>query len=367
MKDAKLPLRISLVGCGKAADNHVSQVQHIPNVKLISVCDREPLMAQQLATRYSVPNCYADYVQMLEQERPDVVHITTPPQSHLELATIAFGYGCHVLLEKPITCSHVETQRLLASANAADRKLTVAWGYFFDQITRDMRTIVRSGEIGEVVHVNSHFGYDLAGPFGSSVLLDSDHWVHELPAKLIYNVADHIFNKIIEFLPMQPAVIDTVMWPGNSALSQQAISSEMRVLLRDGPITATAIFSAASRPVLHQFQVFGSRGSLSLDFGSGMLTMAEAPRIRGALGSLFSGYTDAFRRLTYANKNTVRLGKGQFGHFAGLRFLFSTFYQSIREDCPPPISNDMILKVSGLIDRVFSQTTLPPCNKQQIA
>jgi predicted dehydrogenase len=358
MKNAKPPLRISLVGCGKAADNHISQVQHIPEVKLVSVCDQEPLMAEQLAARFSVPNCYADYTYMLERERPDVVHITTPPQSHFELATIAFGYGCHVLVEKPITCSHVETQRLLASANAADRKLTVAWGYLFDQIARDMRTMIRSGEIGEIVHVNSHYGYDLAGPFGSSVLSDSDHWVHGLPAKLIYNVADHIFNKIVEFLPVQDPVLDALMWPGNYALSQQAISSEMRVLIRDGPITATAIFSAASRPVLHQFQVFGSQGSLSLDFGSGMLTASGAPRIRGALGSLLAGYRDAFRQIAYANKNVVRLGTGRFGHLAGLRFLFSTFYQSIREDCPPPISNELILKVSGLIDRVFSQPKL---------
>jgi predicted dehydrogenase len=364
MKDAKLPLRISLVGCGKAADNHVSQVQHIPEVKLVSVCDREPLMAEQLATRYSVPNWYTDYTRMLEQERPDVVHITTPPQSHFELAMIAFGYRCHVLVEKPITCSHVETQRLLASANTADRKLTVAWGYFFDQIARDLRTIIRCGELGEVVHVNSHYGYDLGGPFGSSVLSDSDHWVHGLPAKLIYNVADHIFNKIVEFLPAQEPALDAVMWPGNSALSQLAISSEMRVLIKDGPITATAIFSAASRPLLHEFQVFGSRGRVSLDFGSGVLTVSEAPRIRGALGSLFSGYGDAFRRIAYANKNAVRLCKGQFGHFAGLRFLFSTFYQSIREDGPPPISNDLILRVSGLIDRVFSQPKLPTWNTQ---
>jgi predicted dehydrogenase len=367
MTDTKRPLRIALVGCGKAADNHVSQVQRISNVKLVSVCDREPLMAEQLAARFSVPNCYSNYTHMLEQERPDVVHVTTPPQSHFELATTAFGYGCHVLVEKPITCSLFETKRLLASANAASRKLTVAWGYFFDQIARDMRVIIRSGEIGAVVHVNSHFGYDLAGSFGSSVLSDSAHWVHGLPAKLIYNVADHIFNKIVEFLPVEEPVVDVVMWPGDSALSQQALSSEMRVLIRDGPMTATAIFSAASRPVLHQFQVFGTKGSLSLDFGSGMLTALVAPRMRGALGSLFSGYGDALRRLTYANRNAVRLGNGRFGHFAGLRFLISSFYQSIREDCAPPISNDLILKASELMDRVLSQPKRATWNTQQRA
>lgn len=364
----KVPtLRVALVGCGKAAENHVLQIQHIPHVKLVSVCDREPLMAEQLATRYAVPNSYADYARMLEQERPDVVHITTPPQSHSDLAMTAFRYGCHVLMEKPITCSHVDTQRLLASAKAVDRKLTVAWGHYFDPIARDMRRLIRSGAIGEVVHVNSHFGYDLAGPFGSLVLSDSDHWVRGLPAKLIYNVADHIFNKIAEFLPGQEPALQAVMWPGDSALSQESISTEMRVLIRDGLVSATATFSAASRPVLHQFQIFGTKGTVALDFGSGMLSASVTPSIRGALGSLLSGYSDAFQRLIYANRNAIRLTTGQFGHFAGLRFLCSSFYEAILADCPAPISDDLILKVSKLTDRVFSQPRLATWDEQQIA
>jgi len=358
-------LRVAAVGCGKAAENHVSQVVHIPDVKLVAVCDREPLMAEQLAQRYSVPKCYADYAEMLQRERPDVVHITTPPQSHFDLTMIAFEHGCHVLVEKPMTCSHLETERLLTSAQAADRKLTVAWGYHFDPIARDMRKRIQSGALGEIVHLNSHFGYDLAGPFGQSVLADSDHWVRELPAKLIYNVADHIFNKIVEFLSGEPA-LETHIWSSSNAPSGLGLPTEMRVLMRDGPRTATAIFSSSVRPVLHQFQVFGTRGTLSLDFASGILCAHQAPHLRGVIGSLMSGYSDAWRRLAYASKNAVGLSKGQFGHFAGLRFLFRSFYDSIRGDCPPPIPYPLILRVSTLIDRVLSQPRPAACQEERI-
>jgi predicted dehydrogenase len=358
-----LPLRISLVGCGKAAENHASQIQHIPDVKLVSVCDREPLMAEQLAARYSVHGFYADYFTMLKRERPDAVHIATPPQSHFDLATIAFERGCHVLVEKPATCSHIETSRLLAAAQAAGRKLTVAWGYYFDPIARDMRRMIESGAIGEVIHVNSHFGYDLAGPFGWSVLSDSDHWVRGLPAKLIHNVGDHIFNKIAEFLPGEEPAIEAMIWPGDSTLSQEDIPTEMRVLVKDGSTSATAIFSSGIRPVLHQFQVFGTNGSLSLDFTSGILCANRGPRVRGVIGSLLSGYSDALRRFTYVNTNATRLTKGQFGYFSGLQFLFRSFYQSIRQDSPPPIPYDLIFRVSNLMDRVFSQPRLVACKE----
>src|SRR5947209_14741225 len=74
-----VPLRVAIVGCGKIADGHVETIRHIAGARVVAVCDLEPLMAEQLAVRYGVPGFYGDFTQLLERERPDVVHITTPP------------------------------------------------------------------------------------------------------------------------------------------------------------------------------------------------------------------------------------------------------------------------------------------------
>lgn len=324
-------------------------------------------MAEQLAVRYAVPKCYRNYSEMLERERPDVVHITAPPQTHLDLASAAFDHGCHVLIEKPPTGSYGETERLLSLAQASGRKLTVAWGHYFDPIAREMRQKVQSGAIGEIVHLNSHFGYDLAGPFGSPVITDPDHWVRGLPAQLIYNVADHIFNKVCEFLPGEDSVVETVTWPGECGSPQHNIAGDMRVLIRDGPVTANATFSPRIRPVLHRFEVFGTKGSLALDFNSGILTTQEAPRHRGVLGALVSGYRNAWSVFKYANGNTVRLTKGQFGYFSGLQFLIRSFYRSILEDGPVPIPYELILKVSRLTERILLHSRGAGCTENLIA
>jgi predicted dehydrogenase len=344
-------LRIAIVGCGKAAENHVQQLQYIPDCELVAVCDQEPIMAEQLGVRYDVRHRYSDYTEMLTRERPHVVHITAPPQAHLDLAARAFDHGCHVLIEKPATCSSITTERLLSIAEAAGLKLTVAWSHFFDPIAREMRQIVQSGAIGDVVHLNSHFGYDLSGAFGRPALADPDHWVRGLPAQLVYNVADHIFNKIVEFLPNQQPAIESLMWPSESF--RNGIASEMRVLIKDGPVTATAIFSPGIRPVLHRFQVFGTEGSVELDFISGILSADYPPRHRGALGALLSGYADAWRRFKYASRNVVRITKGEFGYFSGLQHLIRSFYRSIAQNEPAPIPYDLILKVSRLTDCVL--------------
>src|SRR5213080_3726896 len=94
-------LKVAIVGCGKIADVHASQLQRIKGCEIVAVCDREPLMARQLSERFSVKAYFADFIDLLRQSRPDVVHITTPPQSHFSLAKLCLEYGAHVYVEKP--------------------------------------------------------------------------------------------------------------------------------------------------------------------------------------------------------------------------------------------------------------------------
>jgi len=89
-------LRIAIVGCGKIADQHVQAIQRIAGSRVVAVCDREPLMARQLAERFGIEGCFADLGELLRIARPDVVHITTPPQSHHDLAIQCLESGSHV-------------------------------------------------------------------------------------------------------------------------------------------------------------------------------------------------------------------------------------------------------------------------------
>ena len=96
-------LRIAIVGCGKIADQHVAAIRRIPDCELVSLCDREVLMARQLGERFGIAACFSDVSEMLRAASPDVVHITTPPQSHFSLARQCVESGSHVYLEKPFT------------------------------------------------------------------------------------------------------------------------------------------------------------------------------------------------------------------------------------------------------------------------
>ena len=86
-------LKVAIVGCGKIADAHALQIQRIKGCEIVGVCDREPLMARQLYERFPVKKYFTDLTQLLSEAKPDVVHITTPPESHFGIAKLCLEWA----------------------------------------------------------------------------------------------------------------------------------------------------------------------------------------------------------------------------------------------------------------------------------
>src|SRR5438876_5860100 len=124
-------LRIAIIGCGKVADQHVQAIHRIPDCRLVAVCDQELLMAKQLGERIGVSDCFSDLQPMLQATAPNVVYITTPPQTHFALAKQCLESGSHVYLEKPFTVTADEAESLIELARAQQRKITVGHNYQF--------------------------------------------------------------------------------------------------------------------------------------------------------------------------------------------------------------------------------------------
>src|SRR6476660_258961 len=91
-------LKVALIGCGKIADSYADEICRIHDVELAAVCDSEILMAERLKIRYGIPWIYDNVDRLLAEQQPHVVHGTTPPQSHRELARKSFAAECHVYM-----------------------------------------------------------------------------------------------------------------------------------------------------------------------------------------------------------------------------------------------------------------------------
>src|SRR2546428_3087337 len=284
-------LRVAIVGCGKIADAHASQIQRIKGCEIVGVCDREVLMARQLYERFPVKRYYSDLTELLSDARPDVVHITTPPESHFDIARFCLEQGCHVYVEKPFTLHAEEAQVLVELANEKGLKLTVGHDDQFSHVARRMRTLVQSGFLGgPPVHMESYYCYDLGEPgYARTLLGDKHHWVRRLPGKLLQNVISHGIARIAEFLTCDsPQVIAYgFVSPLLKTMNEDAIVDELRVIISEEErITAYFTFSSQMRPSVHQFRIYGPKNGLVLDQDQEILI-----RLRGGR---FKSYVERF-------------------------------------------------------------------------
>ena len=109
-------LRVGIVGCGEIASLHLSSISKIPDAKLTAVCDKNETLAKRMSDRAKINRYYTDISKMLGEERLDVIHITTPPQTHFALTAQSIEADCHVLVEKPMALNLDETDKLIELA-----------------------------------------------------------------------------------------------------------------------------------------------------------------------------------------------------------------------------------------------------------
>jgi len=353
-----MPLKIAVVGCGKIADGHVEEIGKIPVSKVVAVCDRELLMAEQIAVRYGVPNYYDDFQSMLDRERPDVVHITTPPQSHLPLARTAIDAGCHVYMEKPLAMNARDAAEILRHAETAGRKLTIGYWYNFEPCALAAQELLRQGVLGDVVHVDSIFGYNMGSAYGSAFLSDPGHWLHRLPGKLFHNIIDHVVNKIVPFVPDDQLQVKAFgfrrreEWRNDAS---DAVLDELRFLVRGEKVSGFGMFSSHAKPVAHTMKIYGTSNTVSVDFSTRIVTLDRAPVLPSAIGRLLPPFSQAMQFFSQGTGNCMQFARSEFGFFAGMRTLISRFYDSILNDTPPPIPYRDILRVATVLDEIFAQ------------
>lgn len=325
--------------------------------QVVAVCDREPLMAEQLASRYGVSAYYDDIERMLAAERPDVVHISTPPGSHLPLARAAFQAGCHVLVEKPLALDSGDAAALVAEAERLGKKLTIGYTYLFDPVALQMRELLAGGAVGDVVHVESWFGYNLAGPFGTALLSDSSHWVHSLPGKLFHNNIDHLLNKLIDFIEDDQPEIQARAWRQRSQTfgdSRDDMADELRINVYGKRVSAYCTFTSHVKPAAHFVRVYGSKGIMHVDYVSRTVTLDHGCALPSAIGRLAPAFGQALQYLKQGSRNAAAFARADFHFFSGLNRLMAMFYDSITGGGPLPISVRDMLRISRWMDQIFA-------------
>jgi predicted dehydrogenase len=353
-------LKVAIVGCGKIADAHVAQIQRIKDCKIVAVCDREPLMAKQLCDRFPIQQSFTDPAELLRTSRPDVVHITTPPEGHFELARLCLEYGASVYVEKPFVVYAHQAQKLIDIAESKGLKLTAGHNYQFSPAARRMRELIKSGYLGgNAVHIESYYGYNLADPsYARALLGDKQHWVRRLPGKLLQNVISHGIAGIAEFLSSnKPQVIAFgFVSPVLKSIGESEIIDELRVIISEEErTTAHFTFSSQMKPSIHELRVYGSKNGLALDQNHDILLKLRGDKYKSYADKFVPPVQFAKQHVDNLITNIRLFLSNEFHMDSGMKYLIECFYESIRKGSPVPIPYREILLTAGIMDEIFNQ------------
>src|SRR5271165_4146691 len=353
-------LKVAIVGCGKIADDHAAQIQRIKGCEIVGVCDREPLMAQQLYERFPVKQHFSDLNELLNEARPDVVHITTPPESHFDIARHCLESGCHVYVEKPFTLCEDDARTLIALATEKGLKITAGHDDQFRHAARRMRALVQSGFLGGgPVHMESYYCYELGQTaYARAILADKRHWVRRLPGKLLQNIISHGIARIAEFLSSDSLEVVAYGFtsPALKRMGESEIIDELRVIICEQErTTAYFTFSSQMRPALHQFRIYGEKNGLILDQDQETLIKLRGKRYVSYAEKFIPPVSFARQYVGNLATNARSFLARDFHMKSGMKYLIESFYRSILEGAPDPIPPSQILLTTRIMDTIFGQ------------
>jgi predicted dehydrogenase len=136
-------MRAAIIGTGAIAHIHARLIRELGG-NLVGVCGR----TLQSARSFGAIPAYDDIARLLEDQKPDVVHVCSPNHLHAAHSIAAFQAGSHVLCEKPMATGTAECQQMIEAEFAADRVGAICYTYRGYPLVEVLRHKVAGGEFG---------------------------------------------------------------------------------------------------------------------------------------------------------------------------------------------------------------------------
>ena len=151
------PYRIALIGTGGIARLHAQSVHaQGDRAELVAVADVDKERAEAFAQEHEAGRAYDDAGKMLAEEKPDLVHVCTPPMTHCDLSVLAMEAGAWVLCEKPLVASLAELDRLQEAEAKTGCYVSSVFQWRFGSGALHFRELLHRGELGRLLVAVCH-------------------------------------------------------------------------------------------------------------------------------------------------------------------------------------------------------------------
>ncbi|WP_127585332.1 Gfo/Idh/MocA family protein [Paenibacillus koleovorans] len=145
--------KIGVIGTGNISGGHLKAIEKLEQLELVGVADIVRERAEQAAEQYGV-KAYANYQEMVLEQKPDIVVNTLPPFLHREVSIWCAEQGCHMMLEKPMAPSLEDCNAIIDAYRRLKLKLMVGHTIHYIRDNIVAKSIIESKQLGELITIN---------------------------------------------------------------------------------------------------------------------------------------------------------------------------------------------------------------------
>ena len=143
-------LRVAVIGTGYFARFQIEAWQRLAAAELVALCDRDSATLQTAAQQAPSAAGYSDAEHMLDDVKPDLVDIATPPDTHSALLQAAAKRGLNCICQKPLAATLAAAEKLVQYARQAGITLAVHENFRFMPWHQEMARLIAAGQLGRL-------------------------------------------------------------------------------------------------------------------------------------------------------------------------------------------------------------------------
>lgn len=310
-----------------------------PGFTLKAITERSKKTAQE---RYPAVLSYDSVEQLLADDEIELIVVNTPNNTHYDLATLALKAGKHVLIEKPVADSAIETKALFDLGRAQNRQVLVYQNRRWDSDFLSVKQVIDSGKLGKLTEVTFRFDrYKLAL---------SPKAFKETPNAgangLVYDLGPHLLDQLISLFgkPLEFNKIKAANRPGS-----QVDDYFFYQLSYPGNLNVMAASSLLTAQPMPAFVLHGTQGTYikdRVDVQENQLDQNIAPTDEH-YGLEEPGLEGKLTTINADGSKHIESIPSLKGDYTGL---FEAVYQTIRNHITYPITEENILCQMELLE-----------------
>lgn len=148
-------IKIGIIGPKNWGSKWINNILKHPNYQISWIVHKDKTKSDLYKDKYKLHNIFLSIEEAMNNEIPDIVLLTTPASTHIELAKEVFKYVSNIIVEKPIGLDSKETSDLLDFCKANKKNIFVDHTYLFDSKVSKIKKMINEKTWGSIINIES--------------------------------------------------------------------------------------------------------------------------------------------------------------------------------------------------------------------